>query len=235
MRVLLIMNGSKARYAGGADHARYETWLPYCATDTVLEIGYLPDDHDNDGTTTTCDFGVADAAVNHAALYPQRCEQAEREGYDAIIMHCCSDPGLAEARRRVRIPVIGPGEATLRAGAIIGSAIGVTVPSRRSVAHHTLQIDEIGVADQVIGVEPIDRPIGPYEGQDSAAMTDALVATAQRLVDRGADVICPTGLAFIPVRVSAFEVSQRIGVPVLDPALLAVRAAETLAAAIGRH
>jgi Asp/Glu/hydantoin racemase len=59
-------------------------------------------------------------------------------------------------------------------------------------------------------------------------MTDALTDAAVRLAEQGADVICPTGLAFIPTRVSAREVSRRIGLPVLNPALLAVRAAETL-------
>jgi Asp/Glu/hydantoin racemase len=109
------------------------------------------------------------------------------------------------------------------------------VPSAKSVAHHTEQIESVGVADKVMGVEPINRPIGKYATQDPQAMTDAFVSAAQRLVERGADIICPTGLAFIPVRVSAAEVSQRIGVLVLDPALLAVRAAEALAEAAGRR
>jgi allantoin racemase len=225
MRLLLIMNGSRARYAGGADQARYETWLPYCAAGTKLEIGYLPDKQER------YEFGTAQAATKHSVLYPDRCEEAEREGYDAVIMHCCSDPGLEEARRRVSIPVIGPGEATLRAGAILGRRIGMTVPGTDSVAHHAEQVRGLGLADRVIGLEPINRPIGTYAGQDPKAMTDALVAAAEKLVAKGADVICPSGLAFIPVRVDAAEVSGRIGVPVLDPALLAVRSAETLAAA----
>jgi allantoin racemase len=230
MRLLLIMNGSRARYAGGADQARYETWLPYCGPGTKLEIGYLPDKQER------YEFGTAQAATKHSVLYPDRCEQAEQEGYDAVIMHCCSDPGLEEARRRVSIPVIGPGEATLRAGAILGRRIGMTVPGTDSVAHHSEQVRELGLADRVVGVEPINRPIGTYAGQDPKAMTDALVAAAERLVARGADVICPSGLAFIPVRVAADEVSERIGVPVLDPALLAVRSAETLTAArAGTH
>jgi allantoin racemase len=225
VRLLLIMNGSRARYAGGADQARYETWLPYCAPGTELEIGYLPDQQER------YEFGTAQAATKHSVLYPDRVARAEQEGYDAVVMHCCSDPGLEDARARVAIPVIGPGEATLRAGAILGRHIGMTVPGTDSVAHHAEQVRGLGLADRVVGLEPINRAIGKYAGQDPAAMTDALVAAAQRLVDRGADVICPSGLAFIPVRVSATEVAERIGVPVLDPALLAVRSAEALHAA----
>lgn len=234
MKLLLIMNGSRERYQGGADLARLEKWSTYCSPGTDLEIGYLPGEEESGGLAKEYAFGQGDAVRNHALLFPQRIVQAEQDGYDAVIMHCCSDPGLYEARRRVSIPVIGPGEATLRAGSILGSSIGMTVPSDASVAHHWRQIRDVGVTQQVIGVEPINREIGKYRGQDPAAMTDALVAAAQRLVDRGADVICPTGLAFIPVRVSAAEVSERIGVTVLDPAYLAMRSAETLVAAT-RH
>jgi Asp/Glu/hydantoin racemase len=36
---------------------------------------------------------------------------AAREGFDAVIVDCTADPGVAEARQAVAIPVIGAGEA----------------------------------------------------------------------------------------------------------------------------
>lgn len=228
MKLLLILNGSRERYQGGADQARLDVWSRYVSAGTELEIGYLPGEAESGGISREYAFGQGQAVRHHAQLFPERVAQAEREGYDAVILHCCSDPGLLEARRKVRIPVVGPGEATLRAGTIRGRAIGMTVPSAASVAHHWQQIREVGIVQHVIGVEPINREIGSYNSQDPAAMTDALAAAAQRLVERGADVICPSGLAFIPVRVSADEVAERVRVPVLDPALLAVRTAEML-------
>jgi allantoin racemase len=225
------MNGSRERYKGGADQARFEVWKPYCSPGTELEIGYLPSEEESGGISQEYAFGNGEAVKNHAVLYPSRVAQAEQEGYDAVIMHCCSDPGLAEARKRVRIPVIGPGEATLRTGVIVGRSIGMTVPSDASVGHHWRQVRDLGITQHVIGMEPINRPIGRYAEQDPAAMTDALVVAAEKLLARGADVICPSGLAFIPVRVSATEVSKRLGVPVIDPALVAVRTAEMCVAA----
>ncbi len=235
MRIQLILNGSRERYKGGADAARLRIWSTYCAPGTELELGYLPGERESGGISREYAFGQGDAVRNHALLYPEACARAAADGYDAVIMHCCSDPGLYEARRHTRIPVIGPGEATLRAGLVMGRSIGMTVPSDAAVAHHWRQIRDVGVAEHVIGVEPINRPIGAYAGQDAAAMTDALTAAAQRLVARGADVICPSGLAFVPVRVSAREVSDRLGVPVLDPAHIAVRTAEMLVASVARH
>lgn len=232
MRIQLILNGSRERYAGGADQARLAVWSTYCSPGTQVEIGYLPGEEESGGVSREYAFGQGEAVRNHAVLYPEACRRAEADGYDAVIMHCCSDPGLYDARRRTSIPIIGPGEATLRAGVVIGRSVGMTVPSDAAVAHHWRQIRDVGVAEHVIGVEPINHAIGKYAGQDAAAMTDALVGAAARLVERGADVICPSGLAFIPVRVSAREVSERLGVPVLDPAYIAVRTAEMLVTAL---
>jgi allantoin racemase len=233
MRVLLVLNGPRERYSFGAAEARLRVWSRYCAPGTELEIGFLPG-QDEGGEAKAYEFGAAQAAVKHAVLYPQRCTEAEQQGYDAVIMHCASDPGLAEARRRVRIPVVGPGEASLLAAAALGHHIGITVPSDKAKEHHWVQVREVGVQDKVIGMEAVNKPIGDYDKQDTRAMTDALVATAQRLVNQGADIICPTGLAILPVRVSAAEVSQRIGVPVMDPALLSIRTTEMLVNALGR-
>jgi Asp/Glu/hydantoin racemase len=231
MRIQLILNGSRERYAGGADQGRLKVWSTYCSPGTQIDLGYLPGERETQGLSRNYAFGQGEAVRNHALLYPDACVAAAENGYDAVIMHCCSDPGLYESRRRASIPVIGPGEATLRAGVIVGRSIGMTVPTDAAVAHHRQQVRDVGVAEHVVGLEPINQPIDNYAGQDAAAMTDALVAAAQRLLDRGADVICPSGLAFIPVRVSAREVSNRLGVPVLDPAYIAVRTAEMLVTA----
>jgi len=231
MKVLLLLNGSRERYEGGAGEARLEIWSAYCGPDTQLEIGYLPSLEESGGVSKNFAFGSGEAVRKNPQLYPDRIEQAEQDGYDAVIIHCCSDPGLEESRRRVRIPVIGPGEATLRAGQSMSSRIGMTVPSPKAVDHHWEQVSRLGLESVVVGVEPIQSPIGEFKSQDPAAMTDAFVAAAQRLIERGAEVICPSGLAFVPVRVSAREATERLGIPVLDPALIAVTNVETA----GKH
>jgi Asp/Glu/hydantoin racemase len=231
VRLLLLLNGSRERYAGGADEARQRAWAGYCFPGTRLEIGYLPGEAESGGLSRAYAFGAGNA-MTLAPLYPERCRQAERDGFDAVVIHCCSDPGLAEARARVRIPIVGPGETMLQTAALIGRRIGMTVPSNESMEPHVEQVRRLGLEPRVVGMEPINRTVGTYAAQDPGAMTEALVAAAQRLVDRGADVICPSGLAYVPVRVSARDVAERVGVPVMDPALLAVRTAEVLVEAL---
>jgi allantoin racemase len=235
VRLLLLLNGSRERYAGGADEARRRAWAGYCSPDTRLEIGYLPGEAESGGLSRSYAFGAGNA-LSMAPLYPERCAQAERDGFDAVVIHCCSDPGLAEARALVRIPIVGPGETMLQAAALVGRRIGMTVPSNESMAPHEEQVRRVGLESRMVGLEPINRPLGAYAAQDGRAMTEAVVAAAQRLVHRGADVICPSGLAYVPVRVSGREVAERVGVPVMDPALLAVRTAEMLVEALhGSH
>lgn len=58
-------------------------------------------------------------ADEHAAapFVVSTAEQCERDGFDAVIVDCTGDPGLAEARTRLRIPIVGAGEAVRRAAA----------------------------------------------------------------------------------------------------------------------
>jgi Asp/Glu/hydantoin racemase len=231
VHILLLLNGSRERYAGGADKARERAWAGYCSPGTSLDIGYLPSEAESGGLSRAYAFGEGNA-MTLAPLYPERCAQAERDGFDAVVIHCCSDPGLEEARARVRIPIVGPGETMLRAAALVGRRIGMTVPSNESMEPHTEQVRRVGLESRLVGIAPINRPLGKYAAQDPRAMTEAVVGAAQYLVERGADVICPSGLAYVPVRVSAREVAERVGVPVLNPALLAVRTAEMLVEAL---
>jgi Asp/Glu/hydantoin racemase len=232
MRILLILNGSPERYKGGGGEGRYRHWLRYCSPGTTLEFGYLPGEEETGGITRVYEFGNGEALA-HAAVFPDRCVQAEQDGYDAAIMHMCADPGLAESRRRVkRMAVIGPGEATFRAGAILGHRIGMTVPSDGSVEHHREQIESLGFGDRLVGIEPINRYIQAGLERDEETF-ELVVAAATRLRDQGADVICPMGLALIPLRIAAKDVADRVGIPVIDPALVAVRTAEMVVAARG--
>jgi Asp/Glu/hydantoin racemase len=232
MRLLLLLNGPRERYVGGADTARKIKWSEYCSPETELEIGYLPSTQE--GGAKVYAFGTKEA-LSLGPLYPDRCALAERDGFDAVIIHCFVDPGLSAARERVRIPVIGPGEVTLRAGASLNCRIGMVTPSNETVDSHWEQIRDLGMEKRFVGVEAIKAPLLPFPQQDPSAITEALVAAGRKLVDKGAEVICPSGLAYIPIRVSAMEVSRRLGIPVLDPALLSVRTAEMLFSALHYH
>jgi hypothetical protein len=68
-------------------------------------------------------------ALTLGPLYPHRCALAERDGFDAVIIHCFIDPGL-RAAERLRITIFGPGAVTLKAAA----------PSSETVDSHWEQV-----------------------------------------------------------------------------------------------
>jgi Asp/Glu/hydantoin racemase len=233
MRILLLLNGPRERYVDGADTARQLKWRGYCSPGTEMEIGYLPSAEESGGVSRVYAFGSKEA-LSLGPLYPDRCAAAERDGFDAVIIHCFVDPGLREARERVRIPVVGPGEVTLRAGSTLSRKVGIITPGTETLDSYSTYLKDLGLENHITGIEPIEGPLAPYAEQDPREMTEAVVGAVKRLVAKGADIICPSGLAYIPVRVSAAEVSTRVGVPVLDPALLSVKTAEMLVSALKR-
>lgn len=52
---------------------------------------------------------------------------AEKEGFDGVIIGCCADPGLKDAKTLVSIPVTAPFEAAVRTAPAFGR-LGVIVP-----------------------------------------------------------------------------------------------------------
>jgi Asp/Glu/hydantoin racemase len=231
MRVLLLLNGPRERYVGGADTARQIKWREYCSPATELEIGYLPSVVEGSAGAKVYAFGTKEA-LSLGPLYPDRCALAERDGFDAVIIHCFIDPGLRAARQRVRIPVVGPGEVTLSAGASLNGKIGMVTPSNETVDSHWEQVRSLGLEQRFVAIEAIEGPLLPFPKQDPRAMTEALVAAGRKLVEKGTELICPSGLAYTPIRVSAVEVSRKLGIPVLDPGLLSVKTAEMLVSAL---
>lgn len=78
--------------------------------------------------------GVHDAATFEAASVKtaELAEQmAAHDAVDALLISCAADPGLAEARQRLSIPVIGAGSAAARLALRRGTRVGV-LPRPRS-------------------------------------------------------------------------------------------------------
>ena len=65
---------------------------------------------------------------------------AEKEGFDAVVIACCSDPGLQEAKDLVSIPVTAPMEAAVYTAASIGR-LGIIAPRIESGEDENLPSD----------------------------------------------------------------------------------------------
>jgi allantoin racemase len=55
--------------------------------------------------------------------------QAEKDGYDAVVIGCYLDPGLREGRELLNIPVFGVANTSLHVCAMLGYKIGIVTPT----------------------------------------------------------------------------------------------------------
>ncbi len=106
-----------------------------------------------------------------AAFYNQLFQtiiNAEKEGFDGVVIACCSDPGLKDAKTLVSIPVTAPFEAAARTAPALGrlsvivplieSGEGENLPSNANWARDLAR--EYGVTEYITSVRaaPTDHP-----------------------------------------------------------------------------
>lgn len=136
--------------------------------------------------------GVVDAALN-----------AEADGIEAVVIDCMLDPGLDAAREAVAIPVIGCGEAGLKAAAEAGPFSVVTVLDRQARAFRELAVRH-GLGDRLMSVRGIGVSVLGLE-RDRPSSIEATIRECRRAVeeDRANAVVfgCTGMLGFAdPVR-----------------------------------
>ena len=156
--------------------------------------------------------------------------QAEREGYDAVIVGHFQDSGLYEVRSMVDIPVIALGEASMLYACQLGQNIGLVTLNQRFVAGHKHQIKKYGLEHRVTGVhgmvfEPgqLMAAIGDPEKLEEAR--EIFEAQGLPLVERGVDILIPAG--GIPMLLFSQIHDHRVGdAPVINGIPIAVKMAE---------
>ncbi|MDH3581037.1 MAG: aspartate/glutamate racemase family protein, partial [Hyphomicrobiales bacterium] len=153
---------------------------------------------------------------------------SEAEGMNALIIDCMLDPALDAAREAVGVPVIGCGEAGMRAAAAKGPFSVVTVLQRQERAFHELAT-RYGLADRLKSVRGIGVSVLELE-KDSEASIAAAVREAKAAIETdGARSIvfgCTGMLGYGP------PVAEALGIPqdrVIDPLLCAVQVAHKYA------
>jgi allantoin racemase len=152
----------------------------------------------------------------------------ETAGFDAIILGCFGDPGLAAARELVRIPVVGPGQAAGHVAAQLGLRFAVLTVVEEVVPAIQRQMRLHGLESFVSDVRAVDVPVLELRARADEVLA-TLEAEANRAIAGGADALvlgCMT-MGFLDV---ARVLQERIGIPVVNPVLAALKTAEMMTA-----
>ncbi len=157
--------------------------------------------------------------------------RAQREGFDAVIVGCFSDPGLEALRELVDIPVIGPGSSAVHLAAQLGTRYSVIAPLGGGEGRLAARLRALGLADMFASVRGIGMSVLDL-ARDREAVLERVTEVARTAArDDGADVFVLGCMSMGFVGVTE-DVQKRLGLPIVNPVVAALKTAE-MAAAMG--
>jgi allantoin racemase len=198
-----------------------ETLVPYAGAGTQVDVIHL------DGVPENIDYYYPKHLMELAIFRVVR--RLEQEGYDAVVVGCCYDPGVKVARELVDIPVVGPLEAAMNHASYFGHSY--TVVTDHQKARPWLE-DMVRLAGQgnCRGVRTIDWYVTDMIEDTTAVADDAAAACLRAMKEDQAEVVI-LGCTIIGgcLEREIMTTGRHGDLPILNPNLLALKAAETLA------
>lgn len=230
------------------DAERHRIVAPAVSSDTEVVVRSLV----GSGVPDTAFLPAASLFMNQllAAVV-----QGERDGFDAVVIACCSDPGLEDAKELVSIPVTAPMEAAVATGLALGrmaviaprieSGEGENLPQdanwvRRLIHRYGGESSFAGVFSAQSGHPPADeveRLLAEDPDGLRAAVRREMTASIAGAASDAAELAWrehdATVLFFACTLWSGLldPIRERVPIPVLDPLIAPVRYAELLARA----
>lgn len=163
--------------------------------------------------------------------------QAEKDGFDAVMICCFFDSILKEARQAVNIPVIGAAESAMLMATMMGRKFGVITVSPEAAFDMEDNIIKYGLSARSTPIRPILA--SPKEQmlaiQNASQGLEAFTAVCRELINDGAEIILPGCMVMSPaMRIAPGcpdlpnGIEEIDGVPIMDIVGTQVLMAETM-------
>ena len=165
-----------------------------------------------------------DAHVAAVAAPIARFVVSRERDASAFIIACFSDPGLAEARRATRRPVLGMAACGIFTAIGLGSRFGVVSILDEAIPRHRRYYEALGVQSRLAGDRAVG--IGVTGLADESRTFERMTATGRTLRDEDGAEVLVLGCAGMARYRERLE--DALGIPVVDP----VRAAAGMALSV---
>jgi Asp/Glu/hydantoin racemase len=155
---------------------------------------------------------------------------AERAGFDAIVLAGMRDLGHAEIREAVDIPVLFSGETSYHVACMLASKFAVIINDEEPLQNATALIDRYGLRARSVpgvhvGYSHTDL-IAEFE-RNPQRVIEEIKAAARPAIKEGAGIFV-TGFAAINVFLAEQGIREIDGVPILDTQAAVIKAAEMM-------
>jgi len=163
----------------------------------------------------------ADAVVD-------RVVRAQDEGFDGVFICCCYDPGLAESREIVDIPVTAAFEAGAHYVNCISQRYSV-IATESKTAHCYWELAQLyGTAGKLASVRHIGlsaRESYPDRTPPEELIERVLEVSRKCVEDDGAEAIL-MGCTLQSCPLTVAGANESLGAPIIDPVLVGIKTAE---------
>lgn len=171
-------------------------------------------------------LGTIQSAYDAAISTPEDLEcamAAEKAGYQAVIIPCGGDPGVAPLREVLHIPVIPPGSAARHVCSLVGPRFSILKSGRGNPTR--TEIHERDGLLKLVSVQPINLTVPEIRAKPKEAL-QAMVREGKRAVkEYGAGSVTYSCMSMGFLMVDE-KLSGAIGVPAINPVKVAVKMAE---------
>ena len=163
---------------------------------------------------------------------------AEREGFDAVLIYCFSDPVITEARQAMNIPVLGLAQPSILFAQMMGARLGVVAMSPESAGRNEELLLKYAPRERVmLPIRHMPIPVNEQAKmmEDARQGVEAFKEVARTYIKDGAEVIIPAcGAVSLALRFAPGcpELPQGLtevdGVPIIDTVGCAIKWAEMM-------
>jgi allantoin racemase len=148
-----------------------------------------------------------------------------KKAIDAVSIGCFYDPGVRALREALGIPVVGVGEASMHLASLLGHRFSVLVGRKKWIPLMSDNALAYGFERRIVSWRSIEFAVAQLQADPGGAF-QAMVTQAEIAVrDDRAEVIV---LGCAAMEGAAQRLSERIGVPVVDPVVAGFKLAELL-------
>ena len=152
--------------------------------------------------------------------------EAERQGFDAAVIGCFYDFGLQEGRElSSRMVITAPCESSILLASSLGHTFSIIIGRRKWIPQMHDNVRRYGLESRLASFRTIDLGVPDYH-RDAAETARRFYEAGRRAVEEdGAEVLvlgCTASAGFYA------ELQEKLGVPVIDSAIAAIKYAEHL-------
>ena len=221
-KIAFLMEGASTGRLSG-ELARREGLLREIASPgTEIDIFGLETDPEKSHLGTV--QSAYDAA--HSTIGDLKCAMAAEEaGYQAVIIPCGGDPGIAPLREVLTIPVVPPGSAAKHLCSLLGPRFSIITTGKGPVKR--TEVHERDGLMKLVSIHPVGLTVPEVRVKPREAY-EAMVREGRRAVEEYGAASVTFGCMSMGFLMVDEKLTEDIGVPAVNPVKVAVKTAETL-------